>query len=242
MKTLLVITSYRHEGQIETLYRTYLPNAEDSAAEQAAEWFSDHCTADDNTEIHHTPQEITPALLRECYPAREDLILAVARLYALDAISEGSPAIPEGTLFKDWSREVDLDLSEVSEWIDGGLTASEKITFFQAYKAELFSESPVSDKILTADEIAKIEEKGAEDGTEDAECVRDEQGIDTLRATQAPGHEAWDSGARNAGVFEIVLPLYKGHQAALDIYYAAYAKAGAARAAEIIAEEDASQE
>lgn len=72
---------------------------------------------------------------------------------------------------------------------------------------------------------------GRKDGEADVRNVLEEQGIDVVRATLAPGHVGWDEGAINAGAAAIVGVPDDLHAD----YYAAYRDAAAALARKLAA-------
>lgn len=76
---------------------------------------------------------------------------------------------------------------------------------------------------------ARAIELGTAGGIADADTVFDEQGLDVIRQTLAPGHVAWDEAAINAGAAEVNKVPAELH----DAYYAAYTRAGAKRAQEL---------
>lgn len=150
MKPTLITVSYRLQGQIESLPRIELGDAEETATEKACSWFGEHCTRDAGTELHTTEQEITPELLRETYPGRADLVVACGRVCALLAVANFAPAIPEGTKPSEWMREKDAfagDYEFFAEVMGGFVTRSEYAAFRESYLASLFLESETSDPI-----------------------------------------------------------------------------------------------
>lgn len=89
-----------------------------------------------------------------------------------------------------------------------------------------FGDAPTWSGVLT---LAEAIVKGAEDGIADVDTVLDEQGVDTMIATLAPGHTAWDEGAINAGAAGSRRIPEHLH----EVYYRAYAEAARKRAQEI---------
>ena len=133
---LLILTSFHSDGELQTIPGIYLSYRE------ARDAFIESCrNIDYNTEVHHTTVEITAESLREQW-AGEDLIRAVARYCALVAVEAGAPAIAEGTIQREWAREIDAfegDYDFLREVcgadVDRGL-------FRSYYLDELFEASP----------------------------------------------------------------------------------------------------
>ena len=145
MKTFLVITSYYHQGQIESTYRAYLPTDEESAIDQAADfWRESGAVGDFNTEIHYSLCKITIGLLCESFIVREDLIGSVARICALESVANGAPAIPEDTIYRTWAREIDArggDFDFLGD-VCGACSPDELVMFRDAFLRNLFDASP----------------------------------------------------------------------------------------------------
>lgn len=246
MKTVLVITAYYYEGKLEEFARSYLPTPEESAIEQAqAFWAERGMRSDSNTEVHHTPRALgamsqgeTSKLLFECYPDREDLIVACARICALEAIDNGAPPIPEGQTYGEWKDQKDA-FSGDYDFLEEVVGPTEYQDFFrEAYLKNLFEASPCGDPEDKAKETPEeIAVKGLEDGAEAAEDLYREQGAKGLRYTQRADQLGWDEPAINAGAFRIVFGC-QGTQEQQDIYYAAYGEGAEARTVELLTEED----
>lgn len=153
MKPVLVTTSYRSNGKLESLNRAYLPYQGESATEQAkGHWDAQKYQSDYNTEIHYTEQEITSKLLRKTF-TRDELPLVLGRICALEAVANGAPPIPEGADFEEWSREKDAFdgdyefLAEVISDLVGAAsdaTPAERAAFREAYLSALFLECPTA--------------------------------------------------------------------------------------------------
>jgi hypothetical protein len=219
--------------------------------------------SDYNSQIDHTEGEISTDSIRAAWPDREELILAWARVCALSAIEQGSPAIKEGTTYGDWSSARDAQIGDY-ESLDEvlcdqagrsatGASDEEKALFREAFLTNLFEESECecededadAGRGLSAEAAGRI---GEEDGRDAAdtfwrETLRDARAdrapdpegiaIEALRLTQTQSGCGWTEGAMNAGSASI--RDIKTDEARA-IYYATYERAARERAQEILDE------
>lgn len=142
----LITISYRLHGEACELHRIELGTKEEKATDKALEGFKERCTYDSNSQLDASEQEITHELMREAYPDRADLIVAVGRLYALSDVAAGARAIPVGKDQKEWRASIDVFDHHLDEWI-GEYTPEERATFFESYLSNLFLESDSCDPV-----------------------------------------------------------------------------------------------
>jgi hypothetical protein len=113
METVLVITSYCFEGMLDAFARPYLSYEDESAEDQAQDFWSEHRIVSD-TGAMHTPHPLgtlsqakRAALLRRNYLHQRDLAAACGRICALETFAGGFPLIPKGKMFGEWSKQKD---------------------------------------------------------------------------------------------------------------------------------------
>lgn len=244
MKTVLLITSYRYEGKIESYTRSYLPTDAQSAVAQAKEYFDEsRTTVDYNSEVHYTELEISDKTVRDLFDDDHALILSCGRICALESVANGAPAIPVDTEYADWERGCDAfdgDYNFVRQCLGRDLTEQERADFRKSFLCSLFEESEAGPELDHDDDCACVSckqarEKGLDAGASDARNVCQEQGIDVLRSTLKPGQLGWDEAAINAQAYEIDC----GDGPSRAAYYAAYEEGARLEAEEISAEEAA---
>lgn len=112
-----------------------------------------------------------------------------------------------------------------AEWPSCPRNGSDEIEANEAWDALAYETELSEQEVITLAES---------DGVEDVNTVLDEQGIDVVIATLAPGHVAWDEAAINAGVAE-QQNVPREHR---ELYYSNYARAARERAEELRNEHD----
>jgi hypothetical protein len=146
MQTVIVVTSYRFQGKLESIARAYLSReGEYSPAEQAAQHWAQTCMSHDpGTDVLHTPREITVALLRELFPGEEERAVHLGRICALESVANGAPKIPHGILFGQWAEGKDAGAGDY-EFLAEVCGASSVLAFGDSFKRAflwwLFQES-----------------------------------------------------------------------------------------------------
>lgn len=155
--TVLVLTSYKWDHCLETFGRCY--PFETACRDARTYWAENHLQADYNTEVHHTPVEVTRETIRSLYPLvpsteREEqekgLLQTLGRYYALEAIRTGFVGVPEGTPQESFEADIsELDLGFLIDCLDRecrikdgtALSDEERKIFYEAYRSTLFLES-----------------------------------------------------------------------------------------------------
>jgi hypothetical protein len=159
METVLVITSYCFEGVLDTFARPYLSYEDESAEDQAQDFWSEHRIVSDAGAMH-TPhplgilsQEKRAALLRKNYLHQKDLTAACGHICALETFARGFPLIPKGKTFDEWSKQKDARREDYAFLSSVVKLIEYHDLFKEAYLNNLFEVSNKGNQASSREEI-----------------------------------------------------------------------------------------